>query len=106
MEATMKLSALAFVFGGYALCALPAFADNERCEGARDVALVNGRIHTMDQERSVVEKALIRDGRFVAVGHKGADEHGPCTQVINLHGRTAIPGLIDNHVHFLRLQNL
>lgn len=104
----MKLKAIAVLFA-VALTAQPVLArndDSERCAGTRDIALVNGRIHTMDKQRSVVEKALIRDGRFVAVGHNGADEHGPCTRVVNLQGRTAIPGLIDNHVHFLRLQNL
>jgi predicted amidohydrolase YtcJ len=80
--------------------------DRDRCEGTRDLQLVNGRIHTMDKERSVVDRVTIRDGRFIGVGHRGTHEQGPCTQTVNLHGRTVIPGLIDNHVHFLRLQNL
>src|SRR5262249_58447502 len=31
------------------------------------------------------------------------DDGGPCMRVINLGGRTAVPGLIDNHNHFLLL---
>jgi predicted amidohydrolase YtcJ len=64
-----------------------------------DVALVNGKIHTFDENNSVVSQVLIRDGRFAAVGSVG----GGAPQVINLHGRTVIPGLIDNHCHFIRI---
>ena len=66
-----------------------------------DVILTNGHIITEDSRGSVVEAVAIRQGRLVAVGtnariltlaHK-------TTQVIDLHGRTATPGLIDAHAH-------
>jgi predicted amidohydrolase YtcJ len=78
----------------------------DRCDGSRNLHLVNGKIHTMDAQRTVVNQVTIRDGRFTGVGDAGTHENGPCTQTINLGGKTVIPGLIDNHVHFLRLQNL
>ena len=37
------------------------------------------------------------------VGDDGQSDGGPCMQVINLGGRTAVPGLVDNHNHFMLL---
>ena len=58
----------------------------------------------MDASNSVVSAVTIRGGKFVSVGHDagGAAEAG-CKQVINLNGRVAIPGLVDNHNHILLL---
>lgn len=69
--------------------------------GGGDLALVNGKIHTFDQQNRIVDKVLIRDGKFAAVGSVGGGG-GPRT-TINLQGRTVIPGLIDNHCHFIRI---
>jgi len=79
----------------------PARADNGGCDGSRDVTLVNGKIHTLDAGNSIVSAVTIKDGKFASVGGGGGG--GPCMQTIDLHGRTAIPGLIDNHNHFLLL---
>src|SRR6186713_221074 len=35
----------------------------------QDLALVNGKIHTMDGSKRVVSRALIQNGRFTAVGN-------------------------------------
>jgi len=74
------------------------------CGDSRDLALVNGKIHTMMDEAPIAHAVLIRDGKIAAVEKIG--DPGPCTDVIDLAGRTVIPGLIDNHVHFVRLGNL
>jgi predicted amidohydrolase YtcJ len=69
-----------------------------------DVILLNGKIITVDQRFSIAQGVAIRGERIVAVG-KNADvlEHqGPGTKVIDLKMRTVIPGLIDNHAHFIR----
>src|SRR5262249_19019652 len=84
----------------------PALAhdgDDDRCAGARDVKLVNGRIHTLDARNSIVSSVTIKDGKFTAVGHGPGSDGGPCTRVIDLRGHTAVPGLVDNHNHFLLL---
>jgi predicted amidohydrolase YtcJ len=82
-----------------------AFADDDkdRCTDARNLRLVNGHIVTMDAKNSVVSSVTIKNGRIAAVGHAGDDASGPCTRTINLHGRTAIPGLVDNHNHIVLL---
>ncbi|HET7763626.1 MAG TPA: amidohydrolase family protein [Burkholderiales bacterium] len=74
--------------------------DEFSCNGRADIALVNGRIHTMDRNNRIVSAVAIRDGRFAEIGR--ASEIGRCGQVINLHGASVIPGLIDSHCHFVR----
>jgi hypothetical protein len=83
--------------------ALAKDGDSDRCAGSRDVRLVNGNIHTLDASNSIVSSVTIKDGKFTAVGGGQGSDGGPCMQVINLGGRTAIPGLVDNHNHFLLL---
>jgi len=99
------------VFRGFATFALafalpltPALAAQTACPNGIEIALVNGRIHTMDASNSVVSAVTMRGGKFVSVGHDagGAAEAG-CKKVINLQGRVAIPGLVDNHNHILLL---
>jgi predicted amidohydrolase YtcJ len=76
---------------------------DDHCAGSRNLMLVNGRIHTLDANNSIVSSATIKNGKFVAVGHPGDFDGGPCMRVIDLHGRVAVPGLVDNHNHFLLL---
>src|SRR3984885_9810082 len=66
--------------------------------------LVNGKILTMDSRSSTSEALLVRDGRIAASG-KSADLRkmaGPQARVLDLEGRTVIPGLIDSHMHAIR----
>jgi predicted amidohydrolase YtcJ len=66
-----------------------------------DLVLRGGRIITVDRDWRIAEGVAIRDGRFVAVGDNAAVATltGPATQVIELAGRTVVPGLIDTHLH-------
>ena len=82
---------------------VPSFADEDRCAGSRDVRLVNGKIHTLDGGNSIVSSVTIKEGKFASVGDDGSPNGGPCMRVINLGGRTAVPGLVDNHNHFVLL---
>src|ERR1700694_2316040 len=84
------------------IASVPAWADDdEDCKAGGSLRLVNGKIHTMDKKDSVVSSVLIKNGKFAAVGHGNDD--GDCAQTINLHGRTVVPGIIDNHNHILLL---
>jgi predicted amidohydrolase YtcJ len=69
-----------------------------------DTILVNGKIVTVDARFSQAQAVAVKGQRILAVG-KNADvlEHqGPGTKVIDLRTRMVIPGLIDNHAHFIR----
>src|SRR4051812_50173150 len=70
---------------------------------ATDLVFVNGRIHTMDERNPLVSAVAIRDGRFISVGD--AAHPGGHARVVNLHGRTVVPGLIESHTHFVSLAN-
>jgi predicted amidohydrolase YtcJ len=87
--------------------ALPASAKpDERGHGGGDgdeLTFVNGRIHTMDDKGTVVSAVAIKNGRFVSVG--SASNPGPGSRVINLKGRTVVPGLLESHTHFVSLAN-
>ena len=67
-----------------------------------DMVLLNGRIFTVDAALPWAQAVAIRDGKFVAVGK---DEEirkliGKETEVIDLHGKLALPGFNDAHLHF------
>jgi hypothetical protein len=87
----LRLAFLAF------LLATPALAQ------PADLVLRGGRVITVDTNEYVAQAVAIRDGRFVGVGDDEAiiGHIGPNTQVIELAGRTVVPGLIDSHLHQL-----
>jgi predicted amidohydrolase YtcJ len=68
---------------------------------APDLLLVNGRIHTLDVRNTVAAAVSIRNGRIAAVGDRLPNSNLPGAQVIDLGGRTVIPGLIETHLHGL-----
>ena len=69
-----------------------------------DMIVSNGRIATVDGPRPFVQAVAIQDGRFVAVGSEKEMMRlrGAKTGVIDLGGRTVIPGLNDSHMHPIR----
>ena len=68
---------------------------------APDLILAHGTILTVDPRDTVAQAIAIRDGKVLTLGTDTAVMAlaGPNTTVIDLHGRTATPGLIDTHVH-------
>jgi predicted amidohydrolase YtcJ len=68
-----------------------------------DVILHNARIAT-NRTPSFVEAVAIEAGKFVAAGANDEvlRQRGPATLVIDVRGRTIIPGLNDSHLHLIR----
>jgi len=88
--------------GGLLFAALAVLAGCESGEEA-DLVLRNGNIVTVDDANPEVQALAAKDGRIVALGSDADIEHyiGSDTEVIDLDGMTAIPGLIEGHAHFM-----
>jgi predicted amidohydrolase YtcJ len=94
--------------GGGLIHTGPAAAGSAGPPGNGDLILFNGRIHTMDRSNRVVRAVAIRDGRFVRLGDSLGAVRGAApdrTQVIDLRGRTVVPGIIDCHNHIVLMGN-
>jgi predicted amidohydrolase YtcJ len=88
--------------GGF-LIALLAALSTAHAQTA-DTVLLNGKIVTVDDRFTIAEALAVRGGRIMAVGTTADIDKlkGPQTKVIDLGRRTVIPGLIDNHSHWVR----
>ncbi len=94
MKRLFALGCLAYLFHA------TAFAENE----SADVILRNGKVVTVDDRFTIAQAIAIKGERVLATGSNAtiAKLAGPGTRTIDLRGRTVIPGLIDNHAHFMR----
>ncbi len=70
-----------------------------------DLVLLGGLIVTLDDSCPTAEALACRGGRILAVGSKQeVSRHiGPDTRVVDVAGKTAFPGFIEGHGHFLGL---
>jgi hypothetical protein len=93
------LSRLILAVVAAAPCPSPARAQDA------DLIVVGGTIHTLDPERPRAEALAVAGGRVAAVGDGPAvlALRRETTTVLDLGGRTVIPGLIDAHGHVLNL---
>jgi predicted amidohydrolase YtcJ len=66
-----------------------------------DLLLTGGAVYTVDDGRFVAEAVAVKDGRIAGVGRASelAPLAGPSTRVIELDGRTVLPGFQDAHLH-------
>src|SRR2546427_11617616 len=105
MEFSSRRAGLGAVALAACIAAAPAWADDdEDCKAGGSLRLVNGRIHTMDKNDSVVSSVLIRNGKFAGVCHRRGDYRGDeCARTINLRVRVVMCGNICNHNHMILL---
>jgi predicted amidohydrolase YtcJ len=102
----MKL--LPIVLAGVVLLAAPHAAVAQQPASApqpADLIITGARIYTVDDARPIAEALAVRDGRIAFVGsERGAMAlRGARTRVVEMPGRTIIPGMIDAHAHLLGL---
>ena len=66
-----------------------------------DLVLRGGKVIAVDRDWRIAEAVAVKDGRILAVGDNSAiaAHVGPATQVVELAGKTVVPGLIDSHLH-------
>jgi predicted amidohydrolase YtcJ len=99
----MHLGAKCLIAGAIAIGAsvLPAVAQQSD-PNAPQVVLTGGKILTLDGQSTIAQALAIRDGKILAVGSEAAIKPlaGPQTRVIDLAGKSVVPGLIDTHAHF------
>ena len=68
-----------------------------------DMVISNGIIYTMDDFNPLAEAVAIREGKIIAVGSEYAvgTYIGSETKILDLNGKTMVPGLIEGHGHFM-----
>jgi predicted amidohydrolase YtcJ len=71
--------------------------------GPADVILSNGKIITVDDKFTIAQAVAIKGDRVIAVGATQDVNRlaGPSTRTIDLNGRAVVPGMIDNHAHYM-----
>lgn len=81
----------------------PASVQGVGAEGPADVILSNGKIITVDDEFTIAQAIAIKGDRVIAVGTTQDITRlaGPMTRSIDLSGRAVVPGMIDNHAHYM-----
>lgn len=69
-----------------------------------DLILHHGRFTTLNRAQPTASAVAIAGGRFTQVGtdREILPLAGPGTRIIDLQGRSVLPGLIDNHLHIIR----
>jgi predicted amidohydrolase YtcJ len=90
-NAAALISAVALLWAGHAAA-------------QADIVLHNGKIVTVDDRFTIGQAIAVKGERVMAVGtnQEIAKLAGAGTKKIDLKGKTVIPGLIDNHAHFMR----
>lgn len=69
-----------------------------------DLIIKNANIYTVNEQFDKAAALAVRDGKFVSVGSENSIlNEFEAAEVIDLEGRTVVPGFIDAHCHFLRL---
>ena len=98
----MARKANPLVLLGAGLClANPAYAQQPDSRSP-ELVLINGKVLTMDGQSSVVEALAVLDGKILATGSNASIKSiiTPQTRVLDVAGKTVVPGLIETHAHF------
>jgi predicted amidohydrolase YtcJ len=96
------------VLGFFVFCGQIQFAFSQAPEPTQTVVadhiFINGKILTVDSDFSTQQALAIGGERILRVGDNDFVNAvaGPETLITDLQGKTIVPGLIDNHNHFVR----
>lgn len=98
VQYALLASSLLVPFAGF----MPKRTAGSAAKTSTDLALVNAKIITMDAKDSIAQALAIRGGKILAVGSNEQIRklEGSGARVLDLHGLTVTPGLIDTHCHF------
>ncbi len=73
----------------------------ETCSQVPDIIFYNGTIYTMEGEGVVARALAVKDGKILATYSKeeAIPKRGFGTRMVDLQGKTVLPGFIDCNVH-------
>ena len=77
-------------------------AQSEETQEARtavDLILSNGKIVTVDEVFTIADTVVVNDGRILAVGDAAIADKYQAATLVDLQGKTLMPGFIDSHTH-------
>jgi predicted amidohydrolase YtcJ len=88
-----------------ATCAMALTVTRMVAAAPADRIIRGGPIVTVNPAQPAAEAVAIKDGRIVAVGNEPdvMKHKGDATEVVDLGGRTLVPGFVDGHSHFFSL---
>ncbi len=102
---SMSQKATAAVLVVVAILSFFYFVHHSRLEAT--MLFVNGNVYTLDAQNSVAQGVAVHGSRIVAVGStEELKNHFAADTVVDLHGQTIMPGLIDGHAHMYGLGQL
>jgi predicted amidohydrolase YtcJ len=98
----MVCRALAVVAAGLWFAGAAPAAAQQGDFNTPDLVLINGKVLTLDARSTVTEAVAVRDGKILATGSSASIKSlaGAATRVLDVSGKTVVPGLIDTHAHF------
>jgi len=69
-----------------------------------DLIILNGKVITVDKKNTIAEAVVVKNGRILKVGSSKEIRTiiSPTTKVIDLKGKTLLPGFVDTHEHCIR----
>src|SRR5262247_2512366 len=95
----MRRAMLPLLGVGFTVLAVPSAAQvPAELLAYPNLVIVNGKVLTVDQQFTVAEAVAMRDGKILAVGTNDQIRRlvGPSTRVVDLAGRSVVPGFIDS----------
>ena len=84
---------------------VPAFLSAQRAAAPADLIVYNARVYTVDDAHPVASAFAVRDGLIAVVGsdQEALTLRGPASRMLDAHGNTILPGIVDAHAHLLNL---
>ncbi|MFP3155639.1 amidohydrolase family protein [Lachnospiraceae bacterium ZAX-1] len=84
---------------------LPSIPASAAKADTADTIYTNGNIYTADATFSTATTLAVKGDKLLYVGNEnGAEKYkADSTQIVDLEGKTVLPGLIDSHLHYLRI---
>ena len=97
----MKLSLVSTLRFTAVLLACASASAGTEAQATAETVFLHGRILTLDSAGTVVQAVAVKDGRILVTGSDATIRKlaGPQTTVVDLQGRTVLPGFIDGHAH-------